>query len=52
MHPFADIHHLSAINEEDEVLSSMGAVFRTLFVDQGADGVWHVCIRLTADAQD
>ncbi len=39
MHPFADIHHLSAINEEDEVLFSMGAVFRTLSVNQAADGV-------------
>ncbi|CAF0927592.1 unnamed protein product [Didymodactylos carnosus] len=49
MNTFADIHHLSAMGEEDEVLFSMGAIFRILSVEQSADGVWHVCLRLCTD---
>ena len=52
--PFADIHNESYFRDaftEDEILFSIGAIFRIHSVDQMDNGVWKVVLTL-ADADD
>lgn len=51
--PFADIHEESAMGDEDEVLFSVGTVFRIVQVEYLDDGdIWKVSLTLTTDADE
>ena len=49
--PFANIRHLSYFGEEDEVLISIGSVFRIRSMEKNINGVWNVGLKLT-DEED
>ena len=51
--PFADIHNESAIEDEDEVLFSIGTVFRIVrIVHVENDDIWKVSLTMTTDADE
>ena len=50
MAPFSCINKISRFGEtEDEVLLSMGSVFRIESIDQSSNGIWFVNLTLTGD---